>query len=143
MPWPQSPSGDRSDTGTSVWVVTRALDSPNPHGQPVAFLSYTGFLAGIVLAYPLEARFVGFDPRSSTVLRKAARFALSIALVMGTPVLLDGASASIADDASPAGNVLRYLRYAAAGVAGMLLGSYLFVRLGLAEGREQGPDCPH
>lgn len=116
-----------------LWRATSSVYAGTTQGPPLAFLSYTGFLAGIVLAYPLEARWVGFDPRSSTAARKLLRYAISLALVLGSLLLLDEAFGRLATDASPLGQVLRYLRYAAASGAGFLLGPVLFVRLRLAE----------
>ncbi len=51
---------------------------------------------------------------------------------MGTLLLLDRASALVASDSSPLGNLLRYLRYATAAVTGILLAPMLFLRLRLA-----------
>jgi membrane-associated phospholipid phosphatase len=115
-----------------LWLATRALDDSTPDAQPLAFVSYTGFLAGIVLAYPLEAKWVRFDPRSSTTLRRILRYVLSVTLVIGSLLLLDEVFQRIAGDSSLLGNVLRYVRYATAAIAGFLLGPFLFVRLGLA-----------
>jgi membrane-associated phospholipid phosphatase len=123
--------------GSSMVVLfaTGPLYEVSPHGQPLPFVSYLGLLSGIVLAYPLEERWVGFDPRSSTALRKAVRAAISVALVISTLALLDWLFAQLASDASILGRVLRYVRYGAAGVVGMLLAPLLFVRLGLGERR--------
>ena len=119
----------------AVLLATGPIYEVSPHGQPLPFVSYLGLLSGIVLAYPLEARWVGFDPRSSTAIRKAVRAAIGVALVIGTLVLLDRLFAQLASDASILGRVLRYVRYGAAGAAGMLLAPLLFVRLGLGERR--------
>ncbi len=116
-----------------LWLGTGALDDSNAQGQPLAFLSYTGFLAGIVFAFPLEEKWIGFDPRSSTALCKILRCVLSVALVIGTLLLLDEAFGIVASDSSLLGNALRYVRYAIAAIAGTFLGPFLFVRLGLAE----------
>jgi membrane-associated phospholipid phosphatase len=115
-----------------LWLATRSLYAARAQGPPLAFLSYTGFLAGIALAYPLESRWVGFDPTSSRRATKLLRYALSVSLVLGTSLLLDAAFARVAPDASALGNVLRFLRYAATSVAGFLLAPFLFVKLGLA-----------
>jgi membrane-associated phospholipid phosphatase len=116
-----------------LWLATRLLYAANPLGQPLPFVSYMGFLAGIVIGYPLEARWVRFEPRSGAVPCKTLRYALSAGLVIGTLFLLDMGFGLIASDSSPLGNVLRYVRYATAGIAGTLLAPFLFVRLGLAE----------
>ena len=88
---------------------------------------------GIVLAFPLEEKTTDFDPRSSPVWKKLARYAFCVGLVMSTLLLLDGVFEAVSSDYSVSGYLLRYIRYAVAGVAGILLGSILFVRLGLAE----------
>jgi membrane-associated phospholipid phosphatase len=121
--------------GSSIilWLTTRPLYDANAYGAPLPFVSYAGLLTGIVLAYPLEARWVGFDPRSSTAPRKILRYLIGVALVMGTLLLLDDLFGRVASDSSLLGNVLRYVRYATAAVMGLLVGPFLFVRLGLAE----------
>jgi membrane-associated phospholipid phosphatase len=115
-----------------LWLATRALSGWDTAGLPLAFLGYAGFLTGIVIAFPLEAQKVGFDPRSASAPRKILRCALSVGLILGTLILLDGAFAAISADTSVWGHLLRYLRYAAAGIAGVFLGPLLFVKLGLA-----------
>lgn len=122
-----------------LWVATRALMGWDTDAQPVAFVSYTGFLMGIVVAYPLEAKKIGFDPRSSTLARKALRTVLSVGMVVLTLLLLDEAFEELSDDYSPLGYLLRYVRYAMAGFAGIFLGPLLFVKWGLAERTPQGP----
>ena len=119
-------------SSVALWLATSPLYASNEHGQPLPFVSYLGLLAGILFAYPLEARWVGFDPKSSTRFHKAARVVISVALVMGTLLVLDAAFALLAADSSLLGNALRYLRYTAAGVMGVLGAPFLFVRLGLA-----------
>ena len=52
---------------------------------------------------------------------------------MGTLMLLDVAFAALCADDSALGIALRYVRYALAGVAGMLVAPLLFVKWGLAE----------
>ena len=101
-------------------------------GQPTAFVSYTGFLSGIVIAAPLEPRLVGFDPRSGTLLHKLLRYLLGVGLVLGTMIFLDFLFEAIAADATPLGDGLRYVRYAAVAVVALLLAPALFLRLGLA-----------
>jgi hypothetical protein len=116
----------------ALWLFTRALGGASEAPQPSAFVSYAGFLTGIVIAHRLELRTVDFDPRSASWASKLVRYALSVALVAGTLFVLDAAFAALAADATPLGDLLRYLRYAAAGVVGIWLGPLLFLRLGLA-----------
>jgi hypothetical protein len=116
-----------------LWITTRVLTGSVVGEQPLAFVGYTGFLMGIVVAFPLEERTIGFDPRSSSVWRKIVRYILCVGLVMGTLQVLDGAFEAVSTDYSVLGYLLRYIRYALAGIAGMLLGPFMFVRLGLAK----------
>jgi hypothetical protein len=58
---------------------------------------------------------------------------LGVAIVIGTLVALDELFAVISDDNSLLGYLLRYLRYTAAGFAGIYLAPLLFVKVGLAE----------
>jgi membrane-associated phospholipid phosphatase len=117
----------------ALWLFTRAQSGWSAEGQPTAFVGYLGFLTGLVIAYPLEAKHVGFDPRSSSAARKALRYALAVGLVLATLDLLDVAFAAVAADATPLGDLLRYVRYAAAGVVALLAAPFLFVKLGWGE----------
>jgi membrane-associated phospholipid phosphatase len=121
-----------------LWIATRSLDDSRGSDEPLAFLAYTGFLMGIVIAFPLEARMIDFDPRSSTRWRKLLRCVLCAGLVLGTLLLLDVLFEAVSDDHSIPGHLLRYVRYALAGVAGILVAPVAFVRLGLSE-RVQAP----
>jgi membrane-associated phospholipid phosphatase len=116
----------------AVLLATRPLYAENPLGQPLPFVSYLGLLSGILVARPLELRQVNFEPRSATAPRKALRVVLAVALVIGTLAGLDALFARFAADDSLGGMLLRYVRYAAAGVVGLWLAPLLFVHLGLA-----------
>jgi membrane-associated phospholipid phosphatase len=117
---------------------TDLLYAAAPHGQPLPFVSYLGLLSGLSVAHPLEVKIVGFDPRSSTALLKLTRVALGVALVMGTLLVLDLVFATLATDGSVLGNALRYLRYFAAGFAGMFAAPCLYVRLRWADAAQPG-----
>ena len=116
----------------ALWLITLALSDWNIRDQPRGFIGYAGFLTGIMIAYPLETRHVNFDPRGSAAWRKALRFALSVGVVVVTLVVLDVVFARLSSDASVLGHLLHYLRYIAAGVAGMWVAPLLFTRMGLA-----------
>ena len=121
-------------TASSVilWFATRELSAWAGDGHPYTFLSYMGLLTGIVIAHPLEARMLDFDPRSSSLPRKALRCALSVGMVIGTLLVLDAAFGALSDDASLLGGLLRFVRYAAAGIVGMFIAPLVFVKMGLA-----------
>ncbi len=116
-----------------ISLGTSPLYQASTHGQPLPFVSYLGLLSGIIFAYPLEARWVAFDPQSSTFFYKVLRVAIAVGLVIGTLVLLDRLFEILGSDASLLGNILRYIRYAVAGIVGVLLAPFLFVRMGLAD----------
>jgi len=122
--------------GVAVFVLTLALVGWRIGDLPLAFVSHLGFLMGIVIAYPIEERTIDFDPRSSSVTKKALRFVVGVALVLGTLRILDAAFDAVSDDFTAWGFVLRYVRYALAGIAGLYLGPLLFVKLGWAERRQ-------
>jgi membrane-associated phospholipid phosphatase len=119
----------------AVLLVTHPIYASSPYGPPLPIVSYLGFLSGILLAYPLEAKWIDFDPRRGAPLLKLIRFALGAGLVIGTLSLLDAVFEPIASDTSLLGMLLRYVRYAMAGIAGLLLAPLLFVRGGLAARR--------
>jgi len=116
-----------------LWVFTRAQMGWSTEAQPLAFVGYAGFLTGIVAGYPVERRTVDFDPRSSTVARRALRYLLTVGLILGTLLILDEGFGAVSGDSSPLGYLLRYIRYTIAGIVATLLGPLLFVKLGLAE----------
>lgn len=119
--------------GVAIFIVSLALVGWRIGDLPLAFVSHLGFLMGIVIAYPIEQRTLDFDPRSASVTKKMLRFVLGVALVLGTLQILDVAFDAVSDDYTAWGFVLRYLRYALAGIAGIYLGPLLFVKLGWAE----------
>lgn len=116
-----------------VWAFTLRLGGPDADSLPLEILGYTGFLLGIVVAFPLEQRFVGFTPRRAPLWEVALRLAVAAALVLATLTGLDAAFAALAPDDSVLGYALRFLRYALAGAAGLLAAPALFVRTGLGE----------
>jgi membrane-associated phospholipid phosphatase len=116
-----------------LWITTCLLSDSDVGDQRLAFVGYTGLLMGVVVAFPLEEKTTDFDPRSSAVWRRILRYILCVGLVVGTLMVLDAAFAALSTDYSALGYLLRYVRYALAGIAGILLGPALFVRLGWAE----------
>jgi membrane-associated phospholipid phosphatase len=126
-----------------LWIATRVLSDLQVGEPPLAFIGYMGFLMGVVVAFPLEARVAGFDPRSSPAWKKVLRYLAGVGLILGTLSVLDRTFEAVAGDHSAAGYVLRYVRYALAAVAGILVGPILFVRLELAETVPDRPGSPY
>jgi membrane-associated phospholipid phosphatase len=116
-----------------VCAATRALGAWRGDSHPTAFVSYAGLLSGVLLGQRLEIVHVSFESRRGSVGQKLLRYALALALVVGTLAGLDPVFEALAADATPAGDVLRWLRYAAAAVGGVFVAPLLFLRLGIAE----------
>jgi len=116
-----------------LWLATIAINGWRIDGQPRAFLGYAGFLTGIVIGRPIELSTVNFDPGSSTLPAKILRFAISVAMVLVSLVLLDKVFGAIADDFSVLGYLLQYIRYVIAGVINIFVAPLFFTKLGLAE----------
>jgi membrane-associated phospholipid phosphatase len=121
-----------------LWLITIAINDWQIDGEPRAFLAYAGFLTGIVIGGPLEASLVNFDPRSSNIAAKIARYVLSVGLVILTLELLGKVNASMADNFSFTGYVLQYLRYTAGGVVSIFVAPLIFTTMGLAKKLERG-----
>jgi membrane-associated phospholipid phosphatase len=120
---------------TVLWLVTVATGDWHIDDQPLAFIGYSGFLTGIVIAHPLETSRVDFDPRTGSPSCKLLRYGLSVAMVIGMLLLLDELFALLAEDSSLLGHVLQYARYVTAGIVAMWFAPLTFTRLGLAESR--------
>ena len=117
----------------ALWLATVAINGWRVDGQPRAFVGYAGTFTGIIAAYPLELRFVNFDPRSSSVAAKITRFLISVALAIFTLRALGMAFHSITDDFSILGYLLQYLRYCAVGFVGIFAAPWVFTKFGLAK----------
>jgi len=121
------------------WLATIAINGWRIDGQPRAFLGYAGFLTGIVVGRPIELSTVDFDPRSSKLLAKMLRFALSVAMVLVALFLLDKVFRAIADDFSALGYMLEFVRYIIAGVVSIFVAPLVFTKMRLAETNTVAP----
>jgi uncharacterized membrane protein (DUF485 family) len=122
----------------ALWLLALALNGGRTAGEPIAFLGDAGFLTGIVIARPLELRFVNFDPGSSHVAAKILRLLLTCVLVVFTLIFLNLAFRHFSAQLpwprfAWIGLVLQYLRFTAAGVVNFFLAPLLFTRMGLAK----------
>ena len=122
----------------ALWLLALALNGGRTAGEPNAFLGDAGFLTGIVIARPLELRFVNFDPRSSQVAAKILRLLLTCVLVVFTLVFLSLAFRDLSARLPWFGLVLQYARFTAAGVVNIFLAPLLFTRMGLAKSTPAG-----
>ena len=116
----------------AVWTITLALNHWDMVALPSAFVGELGFLTGVLVAWPWEARDIRFDPRSSIPALRALRVVITVALVALSLLALDHLFAWIAPDDTFVGHALRYVRYILAAFVGALLAPFAYVRLGLA-----------
>lgn len=114
--------------GLMIWSGTIMATSGQVAGQPDAFLAYLGFLAGLCIALPLEKRWVDFDPASEGLAHRLSRWFVCTVFATLALSLLDAGFARLADDDSLTGDLLRFVRYALASVAGFFLAPLLFAR---------------
>jgi membrane-associated phospholipid phosphatase len=96
-------------------------------------VSNCGFFTGLVIAFPLELRFVNFDPRSGGPSAKTIRCGLTIVLTAITLFGLKNAFRSLAVDTTAAGCALEYLRYVVADIVAIFLAPLIFCRMRLAQ----------
>ncbi|MGD0142952.1 MAG: phosphatase PAP2 family protein [Rhizomicrobium sp.] len=115
-----------------LWCATIAINGWQIDGEPRAYLGYAGFLTGIVIGGQLELRLVNFDPRSSNIAAKIARYIISVGMVILTLELLGKVNAIMADNFSLAGYALQYVRYTTAGVVSIFVAPLVFTSIGLA-----------
>jgi membrane-associated phospholipid phosphatase len=99
---------------------------------PRTLISYAGFLAGIAIANPLEARAVRFDPRSASPVAKLLRLLLTVVLALAVLLAPEALFPLIGGKLSLAGYCVEYLRYTAVGVTAIYIAPLLFTRLKLA-----------
>ncbi len=121
-----------------VWMLTLFVNPRPLAEQPTAFVGYLGFLTGILIAAPLEERFVGYSPKAVSIPIKIARFILMLALLVGSLIVLDELFALIATEGSLQGFALRFIRYAIVGAGGIFCSAWLFDRFGWINKRKVG-----
>lgn len=119
----------------ALWMLFFALNGWQIDYQVREMTTYCGWLTGIVIACPLEMRFVNFDPRSGGAASRLLRFLLTIGIMIAVLLILDAALAQFATNTSMVGSALDYLRLTAVSVTGMFLAPFLFCKLKLAAAR--------
>ena len=93
-----------------------------------------GFIFGAVAGVTLMQKHASFKMEGS-VLQRAGRYLLGIIVLFALYLGLDVLFALFAPDASLAGYVLRYIRYASVSLWAMFGAPWVFIRTGLAEGQ--------
>lgn len=96
------------------------------------YLTLGGFTFGVVAGVTLMQKHVNFKMEGS-VLQRAGRYLLGIIVLFALYLGLDVLFALFASDASLAGYILRYIRYASVSFWAMFGAPWVFVKTGLAE----------
>ncbi len=117
----------------ALWILSVAINGGSALGQTTDILSEAGFLAGILIAYPLELRLVNFDPQSGTLPIKLLRALFAVLLLVGASLALDKALGKMPNLPPMLDFILHYVRGTAEGVVNFFLGPLLFKRMGLAD----------
>ena len=120
---------------TSLALLLLAIVFSGGHAQVdlAEFLADAGFLTGIVIARPLELRFVNFDPKSSDVTGKIMRCLFTCSLVSGTAAILELACGQLPAQLVWLRFLLQYVSFAVVGTVNIFLAPLLFTRLGMAK----------
>lgn len=116
----------------ALWLLALAFNG-RIDDQVRELTAYFGFLTGIVIAFPLELRVTNFDPRSSGLIAKLLRFAISIAFMTSVLFALKLVFRPFAADETALGCALEYLRYVAAEIAAIFIAPVIFCKLSLAD----------
>jgi len=115
-----------------VWSITIfTLDRPFSE-QPLAFISYLGFLLGLLLAFPIERQFVNYEPHNKSASKSATRVLVMGSVLAGSMIVLEILLALIWSEQTWGGHALRFIRYALVAAAGVLLAPYLFQKMRIA-----------
>ena len=123
--------------GLIVCAISIAINEWRYDSQQRAFASYVGFLSGILIAYPIEVRFVNFNPKSSHWSLKGVRYVLSVVMVVFTLFVVGKISGHFVSRTSLPGFAIEYFRYALGGLVSMLIAPIIFTAIGLAEKHAQ------
>jgi hypothetical protein len=119
-----------------VWITTLAPMDWRFGQAPDAFVAYLGFLSGVVVAVPLEQRFIDFDPRAGGLGARAGRWLCCAIGVIASMYGLKMLMAPLAAMGPIIADGLDYLRYFLVAIVGLFGAPAFFNRLGL--GRRPG-----
>lgn len=117
---------------TAIFALAAALNGNRIDHQVSEVTPYCGFLTAIVVACPLECRFVCFDPNSSSATVKVLRSALAVGMMALVLFGLKAAFRLLAAEDSLIGCALNFIRYVAANITAMFLAPLIFCRMKLA-----------
>lgn len=115
------------------WLVTFVMNGASIETQPLPFVSFLGFLAGITVAYPLELRLVGFDPKSSSIFVRLARLLITVLFAIVPVLIVDEIFDAGLEHASYTGHLVQYVGFGIAGFSAMFLAPWLIGKLRLAD----------
>ena len=116
-----------SSPDTSAWAVYSTEAREISH-----YITLGGFLFGAVAGVVLKKKYAPFK-MDGTLLQKIGRYLVGITGLFALYLGLDVLFALLAPDASSAGYILRYIRYASVAFWGMFGAPWVFLKLKLAK----------
>ncbi|MEP3226550.1 MAG: phosphatase PAP2 family protein [Parasphingorhabdus sp.] len=121
--------------GAVIWFATLILTQRPIAELPTEFVGILGFLTGVLLAAPIEATNFNYSPLGSSIAVKLARFVVMMTVLVGSLLVFDTLFSFVGSEGTFLEAMLRFTKYAAVGVAGILGAPWLFDRLRLAPQR--------
>ena len=122
----------------AVWGATLALTGRSVSELPTEFVSVLGFLSGVLMAAPLEAKNIKYEVLERSLITRGVRFILMLSILVATLIILEIPTLLISEPVGLVETVWRYVRYAIVGAIGVLFVPWLFIRMKLAAS-EQNP----
>ena len=122
----------------AVWGATLGLTGRSVSELPTEFVSVLGFLSGVLMAAPLEAKSIKYEVLERSLITRGVRFILMLSILVATLIILEIPTLLISEPVGLVETVWRYVRYAIVGAIGVLFVPWLFIRMKLAAS-EQNP----
>jgi len=117
----------------AVWLASLLAKGGSVENLSVPYLSYFGFLTGIVIAMPLERARIRFDPKSSSIAFKLLRGVGTIVLVMIPVLIIDEIVEPALALNTYVGHLLYFMGYTIAALLGFAGAPWIFVKIGWVE----------
>jgi membrane-associated phospholipid phosphatase len=114
-------------------LIAMAVNHGRIDAASVSLLSDVGMFTGIVVACPLELKFVDFDATGSSASFKALRFTLSVLITVATVALCGRLIEALGLNVAGINGSLQFARYCLGGIVSFFVAPWIFTRIGLAQ----------
>ncbi len=118
----------------AVWLATLFLAGRPAAELPTEFVGVLGFLSGVSVAAPIEARHLNYEAHGASTFTKVIRFLLMLFVLIAVLVALEIPTLALGEPHGAMESAWRYLRYATVGAVGVLIVPWIFIRTRLAPG---------